>query len=104
MSFGKKQAVSREHRQAVRQPGNFSATIILEDNSRIRCLIKDFSRLGALLAVPTILGIPDQFDLLTIAGSRRRVLVVRRSPSRLGVRFVCAQIYRERFGNHQRSS
>ena len=88
MDFGKKQTENVESRQAVRRPGNFSATIILDDNSRIRCLIKDFSRLGALLAVPSILGIPDQFDLLAISGPKRRVLVVCRSPSRLDVRFI----------------
>ena len=88
MSFNEKQTLGREPRQAVRQPGNFSATIILDDYSRIRCLIKDFSKFGALLAVPSVLGIPDQFHLLAVAGPRRRVLVVRRSPSRLGVRFL----------------
>ena len=88
MSFGKKRTVGPEGRSALRQPGNFSATIILDDKSRIRCLVKDFSKLGALLAVPSILGVPDQFDLLAASGIRRRVLVVRRSPSRLGVRFL----------------
>ena len=88
MSFGKKQPVGSDGRQAIRQPGNFSATIILDDNSRIRCLIKDFSKLGALLAVPSVLGIPDQFDLVAVPGTRRRVSVVRRGTSRLGVRFL----------------
>ena len=88
MSFYEKHTISRERRQAVRQPGNFSATIILDDYSRIRCLVKDFSRLGALLAVPSVLGIPDQFHLLAVAGPRRRILVVRRRPWHLGVRFL----------------
>lgn len=76
-----------EQRRSERKLGNFGATILLETGQRIRCLVKDFSKTGALLIVPSVLGIPDRFVLLVGSGFSRNVLVRRVGPSRLGVRF-----------------
>jgi hypothetical protein len=88
MNFGKRMPHVVERRQAARQACNVSATIILESGTRIGCVVANFSSIGALLVVPSILGLPAQFDLQAANGSRRRVEVARRGRSFVGVRFV----------------
>jgi hypothetical protein len=88
MNFGKRNLQLVERRQAARQACNVSATIILEGGTRIGCVVANFSSIGALLVVPSILGIPAQFDLQVANGSKRRVEVARRGRSFVGVRFV----------------
>ncbi len=77
-----------EQRRSPRHPSNLSAVIILDNGERIGCVVRDFSRSGALLIVPTILGIPSEFNLQASTGHMRRVMVVRRGTSRLGVRYI----------------
>ena len=88
MSFGKKEPRPFEKRQSDRRPANLGASIVLDSGERVRCLVKNFSKTGALLVVPSILGIPQWFELQAGNGPKRRVEVVRRHTSRLGVRFV----------------
>ena len=88
MSFGKRKPQIIERRNAAREFCNVGATIILQGGHRIGCAVVNFSSIGALLVVPSILGIPMQFDLLTANGLRRHVEVARRGRSFLGVRFV----------------
>jgi hypothetical protein len=52
------------------------------------CTVLDLSEAGALLEVPSILGIPDQFHLKIPGQGSRLVEVLRRRPSQLAVRFV----------------
>jgi PilZ domain len=88
MSDDKREPAGFEKRKSPRRPGNFSATIILDNGERIRCIVKDFSKYGVLLVVPTVLGIPLEFNLQAATGQVRRVRVQRRGTSRLGVMFV----------------
>jgi hypothetical protein len=52
-----------DKRNSPRQASRLNAVVLLDNGLRIRCIVKDFSKTGALLIVPTILGIPDQFSL-----------------------------------------
>ena len=88
MSIEKQKPGGAEQRCDVRRPGNFSASIVFDNGMRVRCLVKDFSKSGALLMVPTVLGIPPEFNLQASTGQVRRVEVRRRGTGRLGVRFV----------------
>jgi len=75
-------------RRAERHKGNFGATIILPNGERHRCIVKDFSKTGAMLLVKSVLGLPAQFALLADGGPKRAVEVVRRGSGKLAVRFV----------------
>jgi hypothetical protein len=77
-----------ERRRSPRHASNLSAVIILDNGERIRCVVRDFSKSGALLVVPSVLGIPAEFNLQAATGQVRRVKVMRRGTSRLGVRFA----------------
>jgi hypothetical protein len=88
MSMEQRKPTGAEKRCDPRRPGNFGASIVFDNGMRVRCLVKDFSKSGALLMVPTILGIPPKFNLQASTGQVRRVEVRRRGTGRLGVRFV----------------
>jgi hypothetical protein len=75
-------------RRAARKPGNIGAFIILANGHRLRCIVKDFSITGALLIVPSVLGLPNDFELQAVGGPCRCVNVVRRSAGKVAVRFV----------------
>lgn len=77
-----------ERRGAVRHPSDFSATIVLDGGATVRCQVRDFSTSGAQLAVPSVLGMPEEFTLQAPTGRARRVRVRRRGIARLGVSFV----------------
>lgn len=87
MSSEAKKPTGAEQRCEPRRGGNFGATIVLDNGTRLPCLVRDFSRSGALLIVQTILGIPAEFNLEASTGQVRRVTVQRRATARLGVRF-----------------
>jgi hypothetical protein len=88
MNFGKRQPKFLERRKAERRSCNFRGTILIDGANRVGCSVVNISAIGALLAVPSILGIPMQFELQVGHGPRRRVEVARRGRSFLGVRFV----------------
>jgi hypothetical protein len=78
----------RDSRRAERKPGNIGALIILASGDKLRCVVKDFSKTGALLIVSSVLGLPDEFELQAIGGPRRNVRIVRRGAGKVAVRFV----------------
>jgi hypothetical protein len=88
MSFGKIPSKKADKRATDRVPSALGATIILANGERIRCIVKNFSKTGALLTVASVLGIPEQFDLQAARGPARRVTVVRRSASQIAVRYT----------------
>jgi hypothetical protein len=66
--------------------------VLANGNSTIECVIRDISSSGAHLKVPTVVGIPDQFDFVELPlGKRRKVAVAWRTPKALGVRFLDSQ-------------
>lgn len=63
--------------------------IIFDGSSIIDCTIRNRSEHGAQLKVPSLGGIPDQFELHEIAtGVRRKVIVIWRRIGLLGVKFL----------------
>lgn len=93
MPFGKrsgsKSTPPRERRQHRRRPVNGPALIIIPSNWQILpCEIVDVSMSGAQLAVASVLGIPSYFILRLSTGQEFEVEVVRRSPGKLGVKYI----------------
>ena len=88
MSYVKTPQLPADKRRADRRPGNIGATIVLGDGKQQRCIVKDFSKTGALLLVQSVLGIPAEFELQAVGGPRRRVEVVRRGSGKIAVRFI----------------
>jgi hypothetical protein len=78
----------KDQRRAERRLGNIGALIILANGDQMRCVVKDFSKTGALLIVSSVLGLPNEFELQAIGGPRRSVRVVRRGSGKVAVRFV----------------
>jgi len=88
MDFGKRQPQFFDWRKAGRHTHNINATAITDGGARIGCVIVNYSTNGALLIVPSVLGMPPQFDLHAEDGLKRRVEIVRRGRAFLGVRFI----------------
>jgi hypothetical protein len=88
VSFNRPKRTPDERRRAPRHPVDFGATLILDGGTVVRCKVKDFSVGGALLVVPSVLGMPEEFLLQAPTGQARRVRVCRRGIARLGVSFV----------------
>jgi FAD/FMN-containing dehydrogenase len=88
MSFGKIPAKKADKRKTDRIPSALSATIVLANGEQIRCVVKNFSKTGALLTVASVLGIPAEFDLQASRGPARHVTVVRRTASQIAVRYA----------------
>jgi hypothetical protein len=65
------------------------AKIVFADGTNvIDCIIRNRSQDGAQLKVPSIVGIPDQFELHeTATGERHVVTVIWRKVGLLGVKF-----------------
>lgn len=68
------------------------AKIVFENGSRvIDCTMRNRSAHGAHLTVPSVVGIPEQFELIeTATGERRSVTVIWRKVDSLGVKFDAA--------------
>ena len=77
-----------ERRGAVRHIGNIGAVIILANGERLSCIVRDFSKSGALLLVSSVLGLPVEFLLHAHGGPTRKVATVWRGSSKVGVTFV----------------
>jgi hypothetical protein len=88
MAFGKRQVASIERRAAVRAPCNIVASILVDGDKRIPCVIRNYSKMGALLLVSGHFGVPDQFRLQIGSAIWVPVQVVRRGKTILGVRFL----------------
>jgi hypothetical protein len=87
-TFGKRPGKVQEKRRAHRARVSLNATIMFGGNQAIRCSIVDISSAGARLLVPSVLGIPERFQLRDDQGSTRQVEVSRRGTGRLGVTFL----------------
>lgn len=81
-----------EKRHETRPRALKGAKIVFGGGTRvIDCTIRNRSENGAQLKVPSIVGIPDQFELHETAnGKRRGVTVIWRAVGRLGVKFDAA--------------
>jgi hypothetical protein len=63
--------MATERRKSQRWRTLKSARIIFNDRrSVIDCVVRNMSATGALLAIPTIVGVPDEFELAMQFGSR----------------------------------
>jgi hypothetical protein len=81
--------LTEDNRASLRRRTLKGGRIVLNNgNSTISCTVRNLSETGALLRVPSILGIPDGFDLLFDDGTRYTCTVVRRSGTELGVQFA----------------
>ena len=71
-----------------RAPTHATGKIILPDMRSISCAILDISDKGAVLKVSSVLGIPDNFDILIGPGvTSRHCRVTNKAPNRLDVSF-----------------
>lgn len=78
---------TRERRAAPRRLVGMDAKIVTAGGQVFKCRILDVSADGALLLVPSVLGIPDRFKILDPYGRAHGVQTARRAASRLGVKF-----------------
>lgn len=56
-------------------------------NSYINCLVRNLSSEGAMLTVSSVMGIPQDFDLLFDDGRKQACAVIWRNPESIGVSF-----------------
>lgn len=80
-----------EHRKHRRQELRYRAYVDLCDGTPFHpCQLVDVSENGAQLSVTSADAVPDQFVLLLAmnGSARRRCLVIWRSDTRIGIRFV----------------
>jgi hypothetical protein len=63
------------------------ARIVVAGQSTFDCTVRNLSSNGALIRLPSIVGIPDHFDLVLDDGQRFTCVVIRRTASDLGVSF-----------------
>ena len=74
-----------EQRRALRRRVLKAGTIEF-GRSAFSCVVRDRSDTGAKLDIPSPIGIPDRFDLVT-DGSRLRCRLVWRGENRIGIAF-----------------
>jgi hypothetical protein len=79
-----------EHRKTPRRRLLKGGTIALTGGGAIDCTVRNISETGAAFEVISPIGIPDQFALLMEAKTLQ-CQVVRRTPGRIGVRFISGQ-------------
>jgi hypothetical protein len=56
--------------------------------STIDCTVRNLTDKGALLIVPTILGVPEEFELIIASEPPRPCRVVHKHESSLGIEFT----------------
>jgi hypothetical protein len=78
-----------ERRQAQRTRVLKSAKIILNNHaSVIDCAVRNLTNLGACVQVPSVVGIPDNFNLTFDSGrSSRSCHLIWRTENKLGISF-----------------
>jgi hypothetical protein len=78
-----------EHRRTPRNRTLKAGKIILKlHSSVVDCTIRNLSEGGALLLVPSLVGIPECFELMFENHAHRDCHVVWRGDNRLGVEFA----------------
>jgi hypothetical protein len=74
-----------ERRQSPRRRTLKGAQIVFNDRrSVIECTVRDMSSHGALLAVPSLLGIPNEFEL-RLDGDLRSARIVWKGIGKIGI-------------------
>jgi hypothetical protein len=80
-----------EHRSAQRRTTLKGGKIVFNaGRSTIDCTVRNLSRDGAKLAVNSVVGIPDSFDLMLPNTHRQPCKVIWRKAKEIGVEFVTA--------------
>ena len=81
--------MSDEGRAAPRHRTLKGGKIVINDGfSTFACTVRNLSETGALLKVPSVVGIPDSFQLHREDGTKYNCTVARRTGTELGVSFV----------------
>ena len=89
MSFGKSKTYKGpDRRRSPRERVSLRADIILATGRRIPCQIVDRSATGMRIALTSMLGIPDRFDLQVESAEPVDVFVVRRQTGEVFVSFL----------------
>lgn len=77
-----------ENRRSPRQRILKGGTILFDHAAGIDCTVRNASETGALLEIASLIGIPNNFTLITRKdGAKRLCHVAWRSARRIGVRF-----------------
>jgi PilZ domain len=77
-----------ERRAATRHRSYKSGKLVFNDNkSVLDCIIRNLSQAGALLEIPAVATVPEEFDLHADGGVRRCKVLWRR-PNRMGIKFL----------------
>lgn len=78
-----------EHRATIRHRTLKGARIATNDgHSTITCTVRNMSDAGALLRVASVVGVPDQFQLVMDDGRTFECRQIHKSATEVGVSFV----------------
>lgn len=78
-----------DNRDAQRQRILKGGKIVFNDGrSTIDCTVRNLSAGGARLRVPSVIGIPDAFELRISETTTHQCTIAWRKPDELGVKFV----------------
>jgi hypothetical protein len=78
-----------EHRKSPRARALKGAKIVFNDGgSVIDCTVRNTSVSGACLDVPSLAGLPNEFDLVVGLQARRHCRVAWKGTNRIGVQFL----------------
>ena len=77
----------RERQAAHRKSTSLDALIHVPGRLPIKCMVRDISSTGACLIVPTVLGLPNIFELKIAGRDQCSAEIVRRASQRIGIRF-----------------
>ena len=77
----------RDRRAAHRRSTSLDALIHVPGRLPIKCIVRDISATGACLIVPTLLGLPNIFELKIAGRDVCSAEIVRRASQRIGVTF-----------------
>ena len=88
MVFGKRgSALDANRRDRARTRTDVPCQIMLPARKALACRILDLSSTGARISVPSVLGLPQRFEVLA-HGRSYRAEIVRRRPGIIAVRFI----------------
>ena len=90
MSFGKRQPTGYhgvERRRQIRQKVDLFAHVVLLTGQLVKCRVTDLSSAGARLAVPSVFGLPDAFQLRGLHGVSH-IGLIHRGIGYAGVEFI----------------
>jgi hypothetical protein len=80
--------MDEERRATIRQRTLKGGRIALHDGfSTLTCMVRNLSEAGALLRLASVVGVPDEFQLVLDDGRSFDCTVVHKSSTDIGVRF-----------------